>query len=74
MPIAITSLSEQLLFCSASRATSRWLRKISTGSCSTQPGRAHRRAFLIEQDRARAGGALVEGEDVLHEKILAGRC
>src|SRR5204863_311941 len=27
-------------------------------------------AFLVEQDRARAGGALVESENVLHRKIL----
>jgi hypothetical protein len=30
----------------------------------------HRRAFLVEHDRARAGRALVEREDIAHRRIL----
>ena len=84
MPAATISLACTPAFSSASRATSHWLAKISFGSCSTQPGcgidlaelllrRLHRHAFLVEHDGARAGGALVEREDVTHRAILLSR-
>ena len=81
MPMPITSFSATSLWRAPRARVSRCVAQISFGSCSTQPGCgkiwrnsrcavATGAAVLVEQDRARAGGSLVESEDVAHRAIL----
>jgi hypothetical protein len=86
MPIPARSPAFNPALATAPRHTSTVARQISSGSCSTQPGLGKdlwqfllgggdRAATGIEDDGARAGRTLIDGEDVFgsHGSIRACR-